>query len=247
MKSLDGRVALVTGGSRGIGRAVAEALASEGAAVAIVATTAEGAEGAAASCRDRGAPSASGHAADVSDEGAVDAAVAQVLATHGRIDILVNAAGITRDGLLVRMGDADFKRVLEVNLLGTFHTVRAVSRPMMKARSGRIINITSVIGLTGNAGQANYAASKAGVVALSRSAAKELGSRGVTVNCIAPGWIETDMTRDLSEEIKASMLARIPLGRAGTPADVAGAVLFLASPAAAWITGQVLVVDGGMI
>lgn len=246
MTSFQGRSVLVTGGSRGIGRAVAEAFAAAGASVAVVATTAEGAEAGAAACRAAGAPLATAHAADVSDAAVVDRTVSAVLQEHGRLDVLVNAAGITRDGLLVRMGDEEFRRVLEVNLMGTFHCVRAVARPMMKARAGRIINVTSVVGLTGNAGQANYAASKAGVVAFSRSVAKELGSRGVTVNCIAPGYIETDMTANLPQEVKDLMLSRIPLGRAGRPGDIASAALFLASEAASWITGQVLVVDGGM-
>ncbi|MHC4924467.1 MAG: 3-oxoacyl-[acyl-carrier-protein] reductase [Planctomycetota bacterium] len=238
-------VVFVTGGSRGIGRAIAEAFAAEGATLAVLATSEEGAERGAAACRDAGA-TATAHAADVSDAGQVKAAMDAAVEAHGRIDILVNAAGITRDGLLMRMGEEDFRRVLEVNLQGTFNTVKAVTRGMMKRRSGRIINITSVIGLTGNPGQANYAASKAGVIAFSRSVALELASRGITVNCIAPGLIETDMTKDLPEDALAQMLERIPAGRAGQPADVAGVVLFLASPAASYMTGQTLVVDGGM-
>ncbi len=246
MSLFQGKSVLVTGGSRGIGRAVAEAFAAEGASVAVLATTADGAEAGAAACRERGAPLATSHAADVADEAAVDAAVAAVLEAHGRIDVLVNAAGITRDGLLLRMGDGDFRRVLEVNLVGTFHLVRACARPMMRARSGRIVNVTSVIGITGNAGQANYAASKAGVIAFTKSAARELAPRGITANCVAPGLIATDMTAALPPEARDALVQRIPLGRSGEPSDVAGAVLFLASPAAAWITGQILVVDGGM-
>jgi len=247
MRAFEGKVALVTGGSRGIGRAIAEAFAAEGAAVAVVSTQAAGAEAAAEACRARGAPKATGHAADVADEVQAQAAVEAALAAHGRLDCLVNAAGITRDGLLLRMSDEDFRRVLEVNLVGTFHTVRAAARPMMKQRSGRIVNVTSVVGITGNAGQANYAASKGGVIAFTRSAAKELASRGITVNCVAPGLIRTDMTASLPAEARRAMVGRIPLGREGEAADVVGPVLFLCSPAAGYVTGQVLVVDGGMI
>jgi 3-oxoacyl-[acyl-carrier protein] reductase len=246
MRDLEDRVALVTGAARGIGRAIAEHLAGRGAAVACVDLTAEGAEQGAAACRAKGVK-ASAHAADVADPALCEAAVEACIAAHGRVEILVNCAGITRDGLLMRMSDQDFAKVIAINLTGTFSMTRAVTRPMMKQRWGRIVNIASVIGITGNAGQANYAASKAGVIALTRSAARELGSRGITVNAVAPGYIATDMTSVLPEEAKAAMLARIPLGRPGTSEDVAGAVGFLVSPAASYVTAQVLVVDGGMI
>jgi 3-oxoacyl-[acyl-carrier protein] reductase len=246
VREFEGKCVLVTGGSRGIGRGIAEAFAAKGASVAVVATTPDGAERGAEACRAAGSPLARGYPADVADEAQAEAAVEAALRDFGRLDAVVNAAGITRDGLLLRMKSEDFRRVLEVNLHGVFHVTRAVARPMAKARSGRIVNITSVIGRTGNAGQANYAASKAAVASFTRSVAKELGSRGVTVNCVAPGLVRTDMTAGLPEAAVNAMLERIPLGRMGEPADIAGPVLFLCSPAASWITGQVLVVDGGM-
>lgn len=244
---LDGKTALVTGASRGIGRAIALRLAAEGARVAInyagnvkaaeeVKAAIEAAGGTAILCR-----------ADVADSAAVEAMVADVAKEFGAIDILVNNAGITRDTLLMRMKDEDFAKVLDTNLKGVFYCTKAVSKLMMKKRSGRIVNMASVVGLVGNAGQTNYAAAKAGVIGFSKSAAKELASRGITVNAVAPGFIGTDMTADLLESVKEKALSDIPLGRAGKPEDVANAVLFLASDQASYITGQVVHVDGGMV
>ena len=243
--SLDGQTALVTGASRGIGRAVALALAAEGAEVVVnYASSPEAAEAVVAEIQAKGG-SAYALKADVSDEASVDDLIKTVLKRSGRIDVLVNNAGITRDGLLMRMKTEDWQAVINLNLTGVFLCTRAVTRPMLKQRSGRIINITSVVGLMGNAGQANYAAAKAGVVGLTRSSAKEMASRGITVNAVAPGFIATDMTKDLEAD---AILSAIPLGRFGSPEQVAGAVRFLAAdPAAAYITGQVLQVDGGMV
>ena len=243
--SLDGQTALVTGASRGIGRAVALALAAEGAEVVVnYASSPEAAEAVVAEIQAKGG-SAYALKADVSDEASVDDLIKTVLTRSERIDVLVNNAGITRDGLLMRMKTEDWQAVINLNLTGVFLCTRAVARPMLKQRSGRIINITSVVGLMGNAGQANYAAAKAGVVGLTRSSAKEMASRGITVNAVAPGFIATDMTKDLEAD---AILSAIPLGRFGSPEQVAGAVRFLAAdPAAAYITGQVLQVDGGMV
>jgi len=240
------KVAVVTGGSRGIGRAVCEKLASLGAAVAF---SYAGNETAARETRE--ALEAMGVRvlalrADVGDGEAVRAFFEQVLETFGRIDILVNNAGITRDNLAVRMKEEDFDSVLETNLKGAFLCCKAAARPMMKQRSGRIINLASVVALRGNAGQANYCASKAGIIGMTKALARELGGRGITVNAIAPGFIETDMTAKLPEAAKQAMVASIPLARAGRPGDVAEAAAFLAGDGAAYITGQVLRVDGGM-
>lgn len=244
---LDGRHALVTGASRGIGRAVALAFAAEGASVALnFAGNVAAAEAVRAEIE-----SAGGKAilvpADVSDENAVEDMVKTVTEAFGNIDILVNNAGITRDGLLLRMKEEDWDAVLNTNLKGVFLCTKAVSKFMMKKRYGRIVNMASVVGVTGNASQANYAAAKAGVIGFTKAMAKELASRGITVNAIAPGFIRSDMTDVLPDKVKEAMLAEIPLGRAGEPADVAKAALFLASDQAAYITGQVLKVDGGMV
>lgn len=244
---LDGRHALVTGASRGIGRAVALAFAAEGASVALnFAGNVAAAEAVRAEIENAG-----GKAilvpADVSDEGAVEEMVKTVAEAFGTIDILVNNAGITRDGLLLRMKEADWDAVLNTNLKGVFLCAKAVSKLMMKKRYGRIVNMASVVGLVGNASQANYAAAKAGVIGFTKAMAKEMASRGITVNAIAPGFIRSDMTDVLPEKVKEAMLAGIPLGRVGEPDDVAKAALFLASDQAAYITGQVLQVDGGMV
>jgi 3-oxoacyl-[acyl-carrier protein] reductase len=241
--TLQGQVALVTGASRGIGRAIAGALAQAGVVVVGSATTDAGA---AAITDALAAEGGSGIALDVTDVVALDAAIDATVKQHGALHILVNNAGITRDTLAMRMKDADWDAVLDTNLKAVFRASRAVMRPMMKQRYGRIINITSVVGASGNAGQANYAAAKAGVAGMTRALARELGSRGITVNCVAPGFIATDMTDALPEAQKAALLAQIPLGRLGDAAEVAAAVLFLASPAAGYITGSELHVNGGM-
>jgi 3-oxoacyl-[acyl-carrier protein] reductase len=238
-----GKTAFVTGSTRGIGLAIAQALYAAGAKVAVVGRDAARSREVAAKLGSN----ASGVACDVAREDQVAAAIASAETALGPIDILVNNAGLTRDNILLRLTEQDWDSVLDANLKGAFHTTRAVIKGMMKRRSGRIINISSVVGLTGNKGQANYAASKAGLIGFTKSVAKEYASRNILVNCIAPGFIETDMTASLPDEAKTTLLEQIALGRLGRPEDVAGTVLFLASDLAAYITGQVLVVDGGMV
>ena len=240
---LTGRTALVTGSTRGIGRAIAAALADRGATVAVVGRDLSRAETAAGEI-GRGARA---FAADVSDVAQATKLVADVEGALGACDILVNNAGLTRDNLLLRLKDDDWDAVLDANLRGAFATTRAATRGMMKRRWGRIVNVASVVGLTGNKGQANYAASKAGLIGLTKSVAKELASRNVLANVVAPGFIETDMTAAMTEEARKGMSGMIPLERFGTPQDIAGTVAFLASDLAAYVTGQVLVVDGGMV
>ena len=242
---LAGKVVFVTGASRGIGRSIAADAARAGASLALFATNAEALESVAGECRAAGAPTVTVHALDVADPAAVQKGVEDALAAHGACHGLVNNAGITRDGLLMRMGDEDVRRVLQVNLESAFWFTRAVTRPMMKQREGSIVNVTSVVGVTGNAGQSNYAASKAGLIGLARTAARELGGFGVRVNVVSPGFIETAMTRGLPDEARERALGESLLGRVGRPDDVAGPVLFLCSDLARHITGQVLRVDGG--
>jgi 3-oxoacyl-[acyl-carrier protein] reductase len=240
---LTGRTALVTGSTRGIGRAIAETLTGAGARVAVVGRDLDRASEAAAGVGG----DAQGFACDVADPASVVTLVEGVEKAFGQIDILVNNAGLTRDNILFRIKDDDWDAVIDANLRGAFVAIRAASRGMMKRRWGRIVNIASVVGLTGNKGQANYAASKAGLIGLTKSVAKELGSRNILVNAIAPGYIETDMTAAMTPEARAALSGMIPLERLGKPADVAAAVAFLASEHASYITGQVLVVDGGMV
>ena len=240
---LEGEIALVTGASRGIGAAIADELAARGATVIGTATTGPGAQ----AISDRlAAAGGQGRALDVNDAGAVEKLIEEAGKEFGAISILVNNAGITRDNLLMRMKEEDWQAILDTNLTSVFRTSKAVMRGMMKARKGRIINIASVVGVTGNAGQANYAAAKAGIIAFSKSLAKEIGSRGVTVNVVAPGFIDTDMTRSLPEDAKSALVGQIALGRLGEPADIARAVAFLAGPAGSYITGETLHVNGGM-
>lgn len=243
---LDGKIAVVTGASRGIGRAIAPELASRGAFVVV---NYNGSKDRAEEVKkeiEAAGGKAEVYQCNVSDFEKCQAFIQDVIKTYGRLDILVNNAGITRDGLLMKMSEADFDSVIETNLKGTFNTIRFASRQMLKQRSGRIINMSSVVGIAGNAGQANYASSKAGVIGLTKAVARELASRGITVNAIAPGFIETEMTEVLSDAVKEASVAQIPLGRFGKPEDIAKTAAFLASDDAGYITGQVIQVDGGM-
>jgi 3-oxoacyl-[acyl-carrier protein] reductase len=246
MNLLTNQIAVVTGAGRGIGRAIALGFAAEGANVVCVSRSLENAERVANEVRGLGRTSWA-YAVDVADAAAVQARADTILNAAGRVDILVNNAGITRDGLLVRMSEADWDAVLDTNLKGAFLFTKALARAFMKQRSGRIINIASIVGLIGNAGQTNYASSKAALIGFTKSVARELASRGILVNAIAPGFIDTDMTSVLKEELKTEMLKTIPLGTFGQPEDIASAALFLAGPGARYITGQVLTVDGGMV
>ncbi len=242
-QQISGETALVTGASRGIGAAIADMLAAAGARVIGTATSAAGAE---AISRRLAAHGGEGRVLDVTDGAAVEALIDGIVKQHGTLSILVNNAGITRDQLLMRMRDEDWQIILDTNLSSVYRASKAVLRPMIKARKGRIISIASVVGVTGNPGQANYAAAKAGIIAFSKSLAREIGSRGITVNVVAPGFIDTDMTRALGEEQRKALEGQIALGRLGRPEDIAQAVLFLASPAASYITGETLHVNGGM-
>ena len=246
MKQLENQIAVVTGAGRGIGRAIALKFAAEGADIAAVDLKTDFVQETVEEVRKLGRK-AWAVAANVSEAASVEAAAEQILKEAGHVDILVNNAGITKDGLVMRMSEADWDAVLDINLKGTFLFTKAFSRAFVKQRSGRIVNIASVIGLIGNAGQCNYAASKAGVIGFTKSVARELASRGVTANAIAPGFIETKMTEALGPEARAALLKQIPLASLGQPGDVAEAALFFASPAARYITGQVLAVDGGMV
>ena len=243
---LEGKTALVTGGSRGIGRAIAVALAEAGADVAVNYAGSEAAAAETAQAVEALGRRAITIKANVGKPDEFDAMVKQVIEAFGSLDILVNNAGITRDNLIMRMKEEEFDQVIETNLKGVFNGIKAVTRPMMKQRSGRIINISSVVGVLGNPGQANYVAAKAGVIGLTKSSARELASRGITVNCIAPGFIETEMTDKLPAEMREQLGGQIPLSRLGRPEDIASAVRFLASDAAAYMTGQTVHVDGGM-
>ncbi|AJX21969.1 3-oxoacyl-ACP reductase FabG [Burkholderia pseudomallei] len=244
-KTLDKQVAIVTGASRGIGRAIALELARRGAMVIGTATTEAGAEGIGAAFEQAGLEGR-GAVLNVNDATAVDALVESTLKEFGALNVLVNNAGITQDQLAMRMKDDEWDAVIDTNLKAVFRLSRAVLRPMMKARGGRIVNITSVVGSAGNPGQVNYAAAKAGVAGMTRALAREIGSRGITVNCVAPGFIDTDMTKGLPQEQQTALKTQIPLGRLGSPEDIAHAVAFLASPQAGYITGTTLHVNGGM-
>jgi 3-oxoacyl-[acyl-carrier protein] reductase len=243
----ENQIAVVTGAGRGIGHAIAVRLASEGARVASVSRTEANAQKTADEINAARAEASKAYAVDVADHAAVHEVGTKILEDFGRVDILVNNAGVTRDGLSMRMSLDDWDTVLNTNLKGAFNFTQALMRPMIKQRSGRIINISSISGLIGNAGQANYAASKAGLIGLTKTLARELASRGITVNAVAPGLIETDMTGVLSDEVRQAILQKIPLGKLGEPEDIAAAVAYLASGEAKYITGQVLTVDGGMV
>jgi len=247
MSQLTGRIAIVTGAGRGIGRAIAERFAAEGAKVAVISRTEANSQGAAESINAAHAGAARAYAVDIADFAAVAELGKRVLADLGGADILVNNAGVTRDGLALRMSDEDWDTVLDTNLKGAFNAVKAFQRSILKSKSGRIINISSVIGLIGNAGQCNYAASKAGLLGFTKSLAREFAGRAVTVNAIAPGFIVTDMTNELNDQQKEGILKAIPLGSFGEAADIANAAAFLASDEARYITGQTLAVDGGMV
>ena len=247
MMRFENQVAVVTGAGRGIGHAIAVRLASEGARVACVSRSEDNAKRTADELNKARSDAARHYAVDVADHAAVQKVGAQILEDFGKIDILVNNAGVTRDGLAMRMSVEDWDTVINTNLRGAFNCTQAIIRAMIKQRTGRIINITSVIGLIGNAGQTNYAASKAGLIGFTKSLARELASRNITVNAIAPGFITTDMTAGLSDEIKKTIQSQIPLGKTGAPEDVASATAFLASAEASYITGQVICVDGGMV
>jgi len=242
---MEGRVALVTGASRGIGKAILHALGKAGATVVGTATSESGASAISQDLATAGLKG-EGVVLNVTDGAQVDAAIEAILGKHGRIDILVNNAGITRDNLLMRMKDEEWADILDTNLSSVFRLSRAVLRPMMKARFGRIISIASVVGTAGNAGQTNYSAAKAGMIGFSKSLAQEVGSRGITVNCVAPGFIDTDMTRALPEAAKTKLLERIPLGKLGSAEDIAQSVVYLASDGAGYVTGTTLHVNGGM-
>lgn len=243
---LKDKVALITGGARGIGRAIALTFAREGADIVVADVNLEIAQKTASEIESLGRK-ALALEMDVTNYDLVEAGINKILDKMGKVDILVNNAGITKDNLLLRMSQADWDAVINVNLKGTFNCIKAVSRPMVKQRSGRIISIASIIGLMGNPGQANYAASKAGIIALTKTVAKELASRNINANAVAPGFIQTEMTAKLSEEIKQKMLEAIPLGKLGTPEDVANVCLFLASQESSYITGQTITIDGGMV
>ena len=246
MFSLNKKIVLVTGASQGIGKSTALGMANQGATVICVSRKIEAVQLVSNEIKNNNGNS-DAYACNIVDGVSFTKLIKQILEKYGKIDILINNAGVTNDSLLMRMSDEQWNQVIDVNLKGAFNCSKAVLRPMLKQRSGRIINITSIVGLTGNAGQSNYAASKAGLIGLTKSLAKEVGSRGITVNCIAPGWIKTNMTDELSEEVTNDFLSKIPLARIGLPNDIASAAIFLASDNAGYITGQTLTVDGGRI